>query len=529
MIHWVDYRIPAPFLHDDAAHRHAICEALHWEPGTAFAYQITRRNLDARSKTIYYVLKAQVSLTNVRLDSAPQHAFKYAGDGPEVYIIGSGPCGYFAALELLQVGVRPIVLERGKDVQSRRRDLKAIQQMGQVHPDSNYCFGEGGAGTYSDGKLYTRSDKRGNVRKVLELLVQHGADPDILVDVHPHIGSNKLPMILQNIRQVIEKYGGEVRFNHRVEDFIIEHGKISRLESNQGSFKVERVILATGHSAREMYQLFYHKNLSLLVKSFAVGVRIEHPQPVIDAMQYKQSPRPNYLPAASYQLSCQVHEKGVFSFCMCPGGLIIPAATAPGEIVVNGMSLSRRDSPFANSGLVTTVDAQDFKGFEKEGVLQGMFYQKSVEQKMFALGAGGQQAPAQRLEDFLKKSCSKLLPQTSYIPGIFSAPLHKELPQALALRLQKGLEILCKRMPAYRHPEAVLVATESRTSAPLTIPRDPYSLMHVEVQGLYPAGEGAGFAGGILSAAMDGQKVAAAIVHELAEQGQIELQKSPHI
>lgn len=511
----VDYRIPASEWNNDQVHRRAISTALNLDPETVFYYRVTRRNIDARAQLIYLVLKAEVSLTNVCLYEDPVFDFKEVSDKPIVHIIGSGPCGYFAALELILSGIKPIIIERGKDVRERRRDLKFIQQDGIVNPDSNYCFGEGGAGTYSDGKLYTRSDKRGNIRRVLDLLIYHGADPDIAVDAHPHIGSNKLPGIVQNMRSTIEKCGGEILFNTRLEDFEVKQEKIVQLKTNRGDFKTERVILATGHSARDIYHLFHKKGISILLKPFAIGIRIEHPQATIDAIQYKQSKRPDYLPAASYALSCQIKEKGVFSFCMCPGGLIIPAATAPGEIVVNGMSLSRRDSPFANSGMVTTVDEKDFKNFTKFGPLQGLMFQAEIEKRMFDLGDGSQKAPAQRLEDFIKKQTSSQLPETSYIPGIYPSALHQHLPLELAERLRKGLEIFCQRLPAYKHKDAVLVSTESRTSAPLTIPRNPDNLMHPQVSGLYPAGEGAGFAGGILSAAMDGQKVAKAIAETL--------------
>lgn len=511
----VDYRLVASGIHSDIAHRAEIRASSEIPLPENFFYKIIRRTIDARAKTIYYVLRAEVSDKPIAGEGIQEFKFNDVSDKEAVHIIGAGPCGYFAALELILLGYKPIVLERGKDVRHRRRDLKAIQQDGEVNPDSNYCFGEGGAGTYSDGKLYTRSSKRGSIKKVLDLLVFHGAHPDILVDVHPHIGSNKLPDIVSNIRKTIEQCGGQVLFNSPVLDIFSENGEIQSIRTGSVEMKCKNLILATGHSARDIYRLFFRKGWKMELKDFAVGLRIEHPQSVIDEIQYRIKERPDYLPAASYSLACNIGQKGVFSFCMCPGGLIIPAATAPGEIVVNGMSLSRRDSPFANSGMVSAVDLNDFKAFTKQGVLQGMAFQASIEQSMFNLGDGSQRAPAQSLMGFLKHKKSVELPGSSYIPGLFAVDLQAHLPGPLAHRLTKGLEFFCAKMPKYLHQSAVLVATESRTSAPVRIPRDANSLMHPEIQGLYPAGEGAGYAGGILSAAMDGQKVAQAVAKSL--------------
>ncbi|MBK9720903.1 MAG: FAD-dependent oxidoreductase [Saprospiraceae bacterium] len=507
----IDYRLLPSEIHADSAHQAAIRDQLNLDHSTPVYYKIIRRNIDARSKCIYYVFRA-VIYNDQTVDTAEVSIpFQNVADRPPVHIIGAGPCGYFAALQLLELGLKPIILERGKDVRSRRVDLREIQQFGNVNPDSNYCFGEGGAGTYSDGKLYTRSDKRGNIQKVLKLFISHGADPDIQIDVHPHIGSNKLPTIVQNIRKTIEHFGGEIHFNTRVEDFIFENNEIKFIETNQSTIAVEHVILATGHSARSIYECLYRKNVSIETKSFAIGVRIEHPQSIIDEIQYKQKNRDVNLPPASYSVACQIHDKGVFSFCMCPGGLIIPAATAPGEIVVNGMSLSRRDSPFANSGIVTSVEPLDFKQYEKFGPLQGMMFQREIEQRMFSLGNGSQQAPAQRLSDFLKSRASADLPETSYIPGIFPVDFNKHLHGTISKRIMEGLKHFCNRMPLYNHADAIIVATESRTSAPVKIPRDEITCMHPTIRGFFPAGEGAGYAGGILSAAMDGQRVAKAV------------------
>ncbi len=447
------------------------------------------------------------------LDSLPDVSGK-----KEVHIIGAGPAGYFAAIECIRHGLCPVVLERGKDVQARRRDLKAIQQDGVVNPHSNYCFGEGGAGTYSDGKLYTRSSKRGNIASVLNILVACGASHDIMIDAHPHIGSNKLPGIVARMRTEIEQRGGRVLFEHFVTDIVLDENKgrtISALELNGTErVKADHVILATGHSARDIFELLLRRDIHIEAKPFALGVRIEHPQSFVDGCQYGVSPRGPFLPAASYSLTANIDDHGVYSFCMCPGGLIVPAATAPGEIVVNGMSLSRRDSPFANSGVVTSVEIADILKNEKSFVrdaadpLLCMKFQQQVEQRMFNAGDGSQKAPAQRLVHFLKKETSADLPESSYIPGLFSAPVHDLLPHWIAEKLLHGIGIFNRKMEGYIHPEAVIVAAESRTSSPVRIPRDPETGMHPHVAGLFPCGEGAGYAGGIVSAAMDGQWIA---------------------
>lgn len=508
----VDYRLLPDKLHDDAAHRIAILKS---DPSLNpnFRYKVIRRNIDARQSPVVYILRAEIINKNINNTEDNNFKFQYQSvdDAIPIHIIGAGPAGYFAALECIRLGLKPIVIDRGKDVQLRRRDLRAIQQNGIVDPHSNYCFGEGGAGTYSDGKLYTRSNKRGNINDVLELLVAHGASEEILIDVHPHIGSNKLPLIIERMRQSILSHGGEIHFNTHIKNFIFHENKIVELIAELKVFPCTQVILATGHSARDIYQLLYEKKIKIESKPFALGVRIEHPQDIIDQMQYKQSPREENLPAASYNINCQIENRGVFSFCMCPGGLIIPAATAPGEIVVNGMSLSRRDSPYANSGLVTEVDDQDFMAFKEHGELRAMTYQASVEKKIFTAGDGSQKAPSQRMFDFINKKMSSTLPSSSYIPGLISAPIHELLPIPIVSRLTDGLSYFNKRMKLYASQEAVIVATESRTSAPVRIPRDYQQCNHPEIKNLYPTGEGAGYAGGILSAAMDGQRVAKAI------------------
>lgn len=422
----------------------------------------------------------------------------------------------FAALELIELGLRPIIIERGKDVQARRRSLRAIQQFGEVDSDSNYCFGEGGAGTYSDGKLYTRSLKRGNYLKALQLLAEHGAQADILVDAHPHIGSNKLPRVVANMRETIRQCGGEIRFGHRMIDLERDARDIHALHIADAEGETYRLaarafILATGHSARDVYELLQRHQVRMEAKPFALGVRIEHPQPLIDKAQYGQAEREDNLPASSYKLVTQVKDRGVFSFCMCPGGLVVPAATAPGEIVVNGMSLSRRDSPYANSGTVVAVELEDLQPYAKHGVFAGLALQQEVERSMFAAGNGGQAAPASRLTDFVAGKVSADLPESSYIPGLFAAPLHELLPSSIRARLQQGVRDFGRKMKGYFTEEANVIGTESRTSSPVRIPRDRKTYQHPELSALYPCGEGAGFAGGILSAAMDGQNVARAV------------------
>lgn len=428
-----------------------------------------------------------------------------------VVIVGAGPAGYFAALELLLHGLKPVVLERGKDTLARRYDLRAIMQEGRVNPDSNYCFGEGGAGTYSDGKLYTRSDKRGDVGTVLRWLVQHGARPDILVDAHPHIGSNRLPGVVENLRRTILEHGGEVLFGQAVSDLVLEGGRLRAVTTASEEFAADAFVLATGHSARDVFRLLHRRGIRLEAKPFAMGVRVEHPQPLIDEIQYRQNPRDPHLPAASYRVA----REGVYSFCMCPGGLIVPAATAPGEIVVNGMSMSGRNSKWANSGVVTGIEEEDLRPFAARGPLAGMEFQASVERAAFAAnGDGSQRAPAQRLVDFLEDRPSADLPLSSYVPGLVAVELKEVLPPRLAAALRHGLELFGRSLRGYRTREAVVVGVESRTSSPVRIPRHE-DLHHDQVENLYPCAEGAGYAGGIVSAALDGQRVARAVAQKV--------------
>lgn len=468
-----------------------------------------RKSLDARSRNPVFRILCNVFVNEEPVEEIFKIDYKTVKDDKKIIIVGCGPAGMFAALRLIEHGIKPVILERGKDVQSRRRDLRAIQQFHTINPDSNYCFGEGGAGTYSDGKLYTRSTKRGDVKKILNILVQHGAKKDILIDAHPHIGSNKLPGVVKSIRETILNCGGEIHFNSRVTDFILKEKKITGVViNNKKEFYGDAVILATGHSARDIYYLLHQKGIKIEPKPFALGVRIEHPQELINEIQYHTKEKNEALPAASYNLACEINGRGVYSFCMCPGGIIVPAATSPGEIVVNGMSLSRRDSPFANSGFVVSVNEKDWKKYENEYPFSALKLQQEIELLSFNLANKTQSAPAQRVTDFVTGKLSTSLPATSYIPGLTAAPLHESLPSFIVKNLKKALFIFNKKMKGFYSEEAQIVSPESRTSSPVKIPRNKESLMHMEIEGLFPCGEGAGYAGGIVSAAIDGENCA---------------------
>jgi len=478
-----------------------------------------KKSIDARSRKIVVNLSVHIFTDDIPATSHqnPYHLQNVSNATP-VNIIGCGPAGMFAALRLIEIGYKPIIIERGKEVKQRRRDLASLNKNRIVNPDSNYCFGEGGAGTYSDGKLYTRSGKRGDISKVLDTFIAYGASNEIAIDAHPHIGTNKLPGIIEAMRNAIIECGGEVHFHTRFEGFELCGHKISgikcsNVDENTNSFiiKSDAVILATGHSARDVFEILHQNKIKIESKPFALGVRIEHQQQIIDSIQYHCNDRGPYLPPAPYTLSAQANNRGVYSFCMCPGGIIAAAATSPNEVVVNGWSPSKRNNPYANSGLVVSVDEPDFKPFVNYGELRSLRFQQSIEQKAFDAGGQNLSAPAQRLMDFIENKNSTTLPSCSYIPGITPSKIDHVLPSDVATALREGLKLFGTKMRGYLTNEAVLVATESRTSSPVRIPRDQTSLMHPEIAGLFPCGEGAGYAGGIMSAAMDGERVANAV------------------
>lgn len=472
--------------------------------------EILKRSIDARQKTTKINLKVSIYVKEEfvqKVEDYPEYQDVSGKD--EVIIIGAGPAGLFAALKLIEKGKKPIVLERGKDVRSRRRDLVNLTKNHIVSKDSNYCFGEGGAGTFSDGKLYTRSKKRGDVNKILDVLVRHGATPNIRVNSHPHIGTNKLPKIIQTIRDTIIQYGGQVLFDSRVTDINIKNYAVKGVELQDGTkIEANKIILATGHSARDIFELLHQKKIAIEAKAFALGIRVEHTQDLIDQIQYKCKSRGAFLPPAPYSIVKQVGGRGVYSFCMCPGGIIAPCATSPGEVVTNGWSPSKRDYPTSNSGIVVELKVEDFEKFKSFGPLAGVEFQKEIEQSAWKLAGETQRVPAQRLVDYTNNILSTDLPKSSYIPGTKSAMINTIFPEFIAKNLQEGLRQIGEQMKGYFTNEAVVHAPESRTSSPVRIPRDSATLEHPQIKGLYPCGEGAGYAGGIISASIDGEKCA---------------------
>jgi len=482
-------------------------------------WRIRKRSIDARRAPVKLNLQIEFWLKDEEILTIPPFVSQDVSEAKKIAIIGSGPAGLYAALRAVEAGLKPIVFERGKDVRARRRDLALINKEQIVNPESNYCFGEGGAGTYSDGKLYTRSKKRGNVLKALEWFVHFGADPDILVDAHPHIGTNKLPKIITNMREAIIHAGGEVHFNTKLTDILLKDGKMEAIQLNDKEWQsFDEVILATGHSARDIFYLLHDKKIKIEAKPFAIGVRIEHQQELIDAIQYHGDSENPYLPPASYALVDQVDGMGVYSFCMCPGGIIAPCATAQDEVVTNGWSPSKRNNPYANSGIVVSVAPEDLPNFAPDNPFVCLDFQKQVEHACWEAAGKTQRVPAQRMIDFVEGKVSVDFPKTSYQPGIVSVDLNTVLPELISKRLRKAFVSFGRKMKGYYTNKAILHAPESRTSSPVSIPRNVETLEHVEVRGLYPCGEGAGYAGGIISAAIDGINCVDAIANKYSEQ-----------
>lgn len=518
MTHDLELRLDPATAYTPLRLQAAVSTRLDIDPNRIRDMKIIRRSIDARQRRVMVNLSIRAYID----ESAPAHPLftpidyhRVAADARTCIIVGAGPAGLFAALRLIELGIRPIVIERGKDVDSRRKDMAAIARTGEVNPDSNYCFGEGGAGAYSDGKLYTRSKKRGPVDKILRIFHQHGAQEDILIDAHPHIGTDRLPDVIKAMRQTIIQCGGEVRFGERVTGLIIsDSNKIKGVVVNDSTTAAaDAVILATGHSARDVYEMLLDKGVELQPKGIAVGVRLEHPQRLIDSIRYhSRDGRGKYLPPAEYTMLTRVQDRAVYSFCMCPGGVIIPAASAPGEMVVNGMSPSNRGSRWANSGMVVEVLPEDIEGTDP---LRMMHFQQSIEKAFFNESGQSQNAPAQRMTDFVASRPSRSLPSTSYAPGIHPARLDQLLPSPIGHRLQKGFEEFGRKQRGFLTADATLIGCETRTSAPVRIPRDSETLVSVNIDGLFPCGEGAGYAGGIVSAAIDGERCADATANYL--------------
>ncbi len=480
------------------------------------AVRILKRSIDARKRQVIINLTVRIYLNELPPnDMFSPIIYGDVSDKRQAIVVGAGPAGLFAALRLIELGMRPIVLERGKDVHQRRKDIARISREHKVDSESNYCFGEGGAGAFSDGKLYTRSKKRGSVDRILSILCQHGASLDILADAHPHIGTDKLPRVIENIRHTILESGGEVKFGTRIDELIFDKQEVIGAKSHTGDVFSGPVILATGHSARDVYYYLHRNNIALEAKGFAVGVRLEHPQELIDRIQYHNSEgRGKYLPAAEYSFVTQINGRGVYSFCMCPGGFIVPAASGPNQLVVNGMSPSNRGSRWANSGMVVEIRPEDIPGYEVHDVLAGIKFQEEIEYQCFINGNCRQTAPAQRMTDFINGKISPDLPITSYTPGVISSPLHFWMPTLITERLRQGFRHFGKISHGFLTREALMIGVETRTSSPVRIPRDSEQLHHIRFDGLYPCGEGAGYAGGIVSAAIDGERCAEALAYK---------------
>lgn len=509
MIQEYDIRVLPQVAANEQSLRNWIAEEKGFDVRTITHLRTLRKSIDARQRTILVNLKVRVYINEMPEDDAYQHTdYPDVSGRQQVIVVGAGPGGLFAALKLIELGYRPIVLERGKDVHERKKDLSQITKTQQVDPESNYCFGEGGAGAYSDGKLYTRSKKRGNIEKILHVFCQHGASTNILCDAHPHIGTDKLPRVIENMRHTILRCGGEVHFQTKMTRLILEGDKVVGVEAqNNAQFTFRGpVILATGHSARDVYRYLAEAKVEIEAKGIAVGVRLEHPSMLIDQIQYhNRQGRGKYLPAAEYSFVTQVDGRGVYSFCMCPGGFVIPAATDKRQIVVNGMSPSNRGGQWSNSGMVVEVRAEDVEGAD---ALRVMNYQQQLEEACWQQGNMKQTAPAQRMADFVNKRLSYDLPKSSYAPGLISSPLHFWLPEQIAKRLQQGFNYFGKQAHGFLTNEAVMIGVETRTSSPVRIIRNTDTLMHVRIQGLFPCGEGAGYAGGIVSAGVDGERCA---------------------
>jgi uncharacterized FAD-dependent dehydrogenase len=510
----VEIDIPPYNTSEDKDWKDLVAKKINVTVDSISGIKLVKRSIDARKQRvmIHHIIEVY---SEGELPPMP-YSFNYnnISDNDRVIIVGAGPAGLFAALRLIELGIKPVIVDRGKPVEERKADIAAINRSRIIDPDSNYCFGEGGAGTYSDGKLYTRSTKRGDVNRILQIFNANGASPDILIDSHPHIGTDKLPAIIASMRNVILNCGGEIHFGERVNSIIVKDGIATGIKTISGNtFEGEAVILATGHSATDIYEMLDKANIKLEAKSFAIGIRIEHPQQLIDNIQYHGAGRGEFLPAATYSLVSPVDGKGVFSFCMCPGGSIVTASTSTDELVLNGMSNSRRNLPFANSGIVVTVDENDIKGFT--GVLAGLHFRGKIEKEAFIAGGRNLTAPAQRMMDFVNGKASNQLPLTSYFPGVKCVPMNEILPSFVTARLKEAFKVFNNKMKGFLTNEAILMGVESRTSSPIRIPRHADTLEHIQIVDLYPCGEGAGYSGGIVSSAIDGERCAEAVAKKI--------------